>query len=273
METAESKLWPVLVWAYRTLSPPLDLDSLDPVLVLGNQKTGSTAIAELLAAWGNLSATTDIHPLQSADSDLPSDPAAVERFLQRARYYFRQNLVKENALTPATDALLDVLPQVRPVYVVRHPVHNVRSILDRVGLPGTPRPLHTLDLSNGGWRPIVANRHFKGTAQDHITSLAQRWSDTTALYRRHRDRLTLVRYEDFTADKEGCIRRLANRLDVPQETDIRPLLDVPFQPPGQHRSVSPTSFFSAEALAIINRTCADGMDTLNYDPILPDSHS
>jgi len=273
IETAESKLWPLLVGAYRTLSPSLDLESLAPVLVLGNQKTGSTAIAELLAAWGNLTAATDIHPLQSSDSHLSNDLAVVETFLQRTRYYFRHDLVKENALTPATDALLNVLPRARPAYVVRHPVHNVRSILDRLGLPGEPRPLHTLDLSDGGWRPIVENRHFGGPADDHITSLAQRWSDTAAIYQRHRDRLTLVRYEDFMADKEDCIRRLADRLDVPHENDIRPLLDVPFQPRGQHRSVSPESFFSTEALAIINRECADGMDALDYDSIAPASDS
>jgi hypothetical protein len=269
IQTATNKLWPIFLWAHRNLSARLDLKSLSPVLVLGNQKTGSTAIAELLAAWGTLTAATDIHPLQSPDCHLRNDPAAVERFVQRCRYYFRHDLIKENALTPATDALLEVLPRARPVYVVRHPVHNVRSILDRLGLPGNPRPLHTLDLSDGGWRPIVENRHFEGEADDHVTALAQRWSDTTAIYRRHRDRLTLVRYEDFMADKEDCIRRLAARLSVPHENDIRPLLDVPFQPRGQHRSVPPEAFFSAEALAIINRTCADGMDTLDYDPILP----
>jgi hypothetical protein len=273
VKMAESKMWPLFVGAYRTLSPSLDLESLDPVLVLGNQKTGSTAIATLLAAWGNLTAATDIHPLQSSDSHLPNDPATVETLLQRTRYYFRHDLVKENALTPATGALLDVLPKARPVYVVRHPVHNIRSILDRLGLPGEPCPFHALDLSDGGWRPIVENRHFDGQAEDHITSLAQRWSDTTAIYHRHRDRLTLIRYEAFMADKEDCIRRLADRLDVPHKSDIRSLLDVPFQPRGQHRSVSPRSFFSAEALAIINRECAEGMAVLDYDPITPASDS
>lgn len=267
------RFWPAITTVYRGLTSRLDPATLDLVLVLGNQKTGSTAIARLLAVWGNLNAVTDVHSLQASRVRLPNQPAAVEEFLQRARYYFRHDLVKENALTPATDALLNVLPCARPVYVVRHPVHNVRSILDRLGLPGTPRSLRSLDLSDGGWRPIVENRHFDGDADDHITSLAQRWAETTAIYRRHRDRLTLVRYEDFMADKEGCIRQLSDRLNVPQENDIRPLLDVPFQPRGQHRSVPPASFFSAEGLAIINRECADGMDALDYDPIAPASNA
>lgn len=269
----ESELWPALVWAYRLFSPRLDLESLDPVLVLGNQKTGSTAIAKLLAARGNLSAATDIHPLQKPEAHLNNDPSTVEAFLQHVRYYFRHDLVKENVLTPATDALLKVLPQARPVYVVRHPVHNTRSILDRLGLPGTPRPLHTLDLSDGGWRSVVENHAFDGQADDHITSLAQRWSQTAAVYLRHRDRLTLVRYEDFMADKQACIHHLAERIDVPQKRDIRPLLDVPFQPRGRHRSVPPESFFSDEALAIINEECANTMRALNYEPVAPPSDS
>ncbi len=270
-QKAKRKTWPALVWAHRYLTPHLDLDALDPVLILGNQKTGSTAIARLLAVWGNLRAVTDVPLLQSPNTNLPNDPAAVERFIQGMRYYFRHDLVKENALTPATEALLDVLPRARPLYVVRHPVHNVRSILDRLGLPGEPQSFRTLELSDGGWQPIVENHHFEGQADDHITSLAQRWSHTTAIYQRHRERLTLVRYEDFMDNKQNCIRRLANRLGVPHENDIRPLLDVPFQPRGKHRSKPPESFFSDEALAIINRECAGGMDALNYAPILPGS--
>lgn len=273
LQKFERKMWPILEWAHRHLTPKLDLEDLDPVLVLGNQKTGSTAIAQLLGVWGNLRAVTDVPPLQSPNTNLPNETAAVERFIQHARYYFRHDLVKENALTPATDALLKLLPQARPVFVVRHPVHNVRSILDRLGLSGAPRSLQRLDLSVNGWRPIVENRHFEGQANDHITSLAQRWSDTTTLYLLHRDRLTLVRYEDFMADKQGCIRRLAERLDVPEKNDIQPLLDVSFQPRGKHRSVPPESFFPAKALAIINRECTDGMDALKYNPILPPSDS
>lgn len=263
------KLWPVFSFGHRLLTPRLDLESLDAVFVLGNQKTGSTAVAELLGAWGNLNAVTDIPPLQSPHATLANEPGAVTSFLQHFRFYFRHDLIKENALTPATDALLSVLPRARPIYVVRHPAHNIRSILDRVGLPGTPRALDRLDLSDWGWEPIVENRQFEGQPDDHITALAQRWSATTAIYRRHQDRVSLVRYEDFMADKEDCIRRLADRLDIPQKRDIRPLLDVPFQPRGRHRSVPPASFFSGDALEIINRECAEGMAALDYAPITP----
>lgn len=259
--------WPLLVRIHRWFTPRLDLSSLSSVLVLGNQKTGSTAIARLLAAIGDLSVSPDLHPLHAADVHLPNNPDAVASFVQRMRYYFRREVIKENELTPATGALLTVLPKARPVYVVRHPVHNIRSILDRVGLPGHPQRLDALTLSDDGWTPIVTSRPLGIDADDHITALARRWNYMTAIYRRHSSRLHRVRYEDFVDDKLNTIRSLASELDIECRRDIRPLLDVAFQPRGAHRSTPPEAFFSANALALIHQECAAGMDLLDYDPI------
>lgn len=262
--------WPLLVRAHELLTPRVDLESLDFVLVLGNQKTGSTAIAELLGSLGRLRVATDIHPLQSPDARVRDDPASVARMIQRMRYYFRRDLVKENELTPATSALLEVLPRVRPVYVVRHPTHNIRSILDRVGLPGHPQPLDEIELSDGGWQSIVSSRFLGIEAHDHITSLAKRWNYMATIYQRHQDRLHLVRYEDFMADKLKTIHTLADRLGIENCQDIEPLLNISFQPRGAHRSIAPNEFFSEEALSIITQQCSEGMKALNYEPI-PDS--
>jgi len=270
-ESLQRTLWkrigPALVKGHQLLTPRLDLSALELVLVLGNQKTGSTAIAKLLAHLGRLRAVTDIHPLHAPDAHLPDDPSAVASFLQRMRYYVRHDLVKENELTPATGALLEVLPRARPVFVLRHPVHNIRSILDRVDLPGVPLPLDEISLSASNWRSIVTGHRLGIEAPDHITALAKRWSHMTTLYRRHQDRLHRVRYEAFTADKRATIRALATRLGIEPRQEIQPLLDVSFQPRGAHRSTPPGEFFSAEALDIIHQQCADGMSALDYEPV------
>lgn len=265
------KLWrliaPAFVKGHQWLTPHLDLSALDVVLVLGNQKTGSTAIATLLAHLGELRAVLDLPPLHPPDTHLRNDPAAVASFVQRMRYYFRRDLVKENELTRATDALLEVLPRARPVFVVRHPVHNIRSILDRVDLPGRPVPLEKIKLAASNWHSVVTSRPLGIEAPDQITALAKRWTHVTTLYRRHRDRLHLVRYEDFVADKQETIYTLAEQLEIAPRRDIRPLLDVPFQPRGAHRSVPPHEFFSVEALDIIHRLCAENMEFLAYEPV------
>ena len=270
LEKIVGAIRPLLVTGARWGTPRLSLSEIAPVLILGNQKTGSTAIAELLAQYGDLWATTDLHPLQSPDAQIENEPASVACLIQRLRYYFRRDLVKENELTAATDSLLEVFPRARPVFVVRHPVQNVRSILDRVSLPGRPLPFETLDLSGGGWERIVRGHDYGIEADDHITSLALRWCRTTTIYLRHSDRLHLVRYEDFMSDKLGTINALATRLGVEPKEDIRPLLDVPFQPRGDHRSTPPNDFFSDQALDIIHERCVDGMSALNYEPV-PDS--
>ena len=272
-EKLASLFRPVLVTASRALKPCISLNTHDPILVLGNQKTGSTAIAELLAQYGSLWATTDLHPLQSPAAQIENEPASVACLIQRLRYYFRRDLIKENELTAATDSLLEVLPQARPVFVVRHPVHNIRSILDRVSLPGRPLPFEDLGLSENGWERIVRGHDYGIEAEDHITSLALRWCRTTTIYLRHSDRLHLVRYEDFMSDKLGTINALATQLGVEPKEDIRPLLDVPFQPRGDHRSTPPSDFFSAQALDIIHERCNDGMSALNYEPVLDSSAS
>ena len=262
---------PLLVAGARWGTPRLNLRDIDPVLVLGNQKTGSTAIAELLAQYGDLWATTDLHPLQSSAPQIENDPAFVARLIQRLRYYLRGDLIKENELTVATDALLEALPRARPVFVVRHPVQNVRSILDRLSLPGQPLPFERLGLSGNGWERIVRGHDYGIEAENHITSLAVRWCRTAKIYLRHSERLHLVRYEDFVSDKLGTISSLANQLGIQQKKDIRPFLDVPFQPRGDNRATPPQTFFSEQALDIIHNRCRREMDALDYEPILDSS--
>jgi hypothetical protein len=150
------------------------------------------------------------------------------------------------------------------VFVVRHPVQNVRSILDRVGLPGRPLPFDDLSLSPGGWNAIVRGRDLEIEADDHITALAKRWAVTTDIYLRNQERLHLVRYEDFVADKRGTIDALADRLGIPTRANIEALLDVPFQPRGVHRSTPVDEVFSSRALELIAHHCEEGMRALDY---------
>ena len=264
-------------WArlYERFAPPLEPARIAPVLVLGNQKTGSSAIAHLLAACGDLRLAANVHPAQGRERRMARlDASEMRAFIQNeARYYFGHAVVKENALTSAVGALLEALPNARGVFVTRHPAQNIRSILDRLGLPGTPQPLGTVaaDLP-AGWRDVVTNGGLRlddpeDAPEDHITALARRWATLARRYLRHAERLHLARYEDFMADKAGFVRRLADTLDIPFQRDIESLLDVPFQPRGAHRGAALHQFFSTDALRIIDDCCAPEMRALRYDPV------
>ena len=257
-------------WArlYARVAPPLDLDVLEPILVLGNQKTGSTAIARLLAHYAQLSMAVDVPPAWKKEPQLVTGTQSVPSFIQEARYYFRRALVKENVLTLVTRDLLKALPRARVVFVVRHPAHNIRSILDRLGLPGRPLPFDAFGVASPVWKRVVDSRWLGLRAQNNIASLAERWNHVTSIYLQHRNQLHLIRYEDFTADKTGAICRLAGHLALPERQEIHPLADVSFQPPGAHRAVQLNQFFTEEALQLINNRCAAGMQALSYEPLL-----
>ena len=257
-------------WArlYAQVAPPLDLEAIEPILILGNQKTGSTAIARLLAHYAQLSMAVDVPPAWKKERQLVTGAQSVPSFIQETRYYFRRALVKENVLTLVTPALLKTLPHARVVFIVRHPAHNIRSILDRLALPGRPLPFNELDVPSPVWKRVVDSRWLGLRAQNHIASLAERWNHVTNIYLQHRNHLHLIRYEDFTGNKPGTIHRLAGHLALPKRQEIHPLVDVSFQPPGPHRSVQLAQFFTEEALQLINDRCAAGMQALGYEPAL-----
>ena len=263
-----SLLEPAWARLYAQMAPPLDLDAIEPILILGNQKTGSTAIARLLAHYAQLSMAVDVPPAWKKEPQLVTGAQSVSSFVQEARYYFRRALVKENVLTLVTHALLKALPRARGVFVVRHPAHNIRSILDRLALPGRPLPFNAIDVSSPVWQRVVDSRWLGLRAQNDIASLAERWNHITSIYLQHRNRLHLIRYEDFAADKVGAIRRLAGHLALPDRQEIHSLIDVSFQPPGAHRSVQLSQFFTEEALQLINDRCAAGMQALGYERVL-----
>lgn len=249
---------------YRSFSRPLDLSAADPIIVLGNQKTGSTAIAALLARSGRLSFRQDVPPAWTCEPALVRGDLSLAQFVQDQRYYFRKDVVKENALTFCLDQLRRLLPTARFVFTIREPVQNVRSILDRVGLPGRLRRLDRIDAPSPAWHRVLDIRWLGEDVDELIASLARRWVLTAEQVFPLRDGVQLIKYEDFCADKEASIRRLALRLGVAPDQSIRSIKDEPFQPKGDHREVHPERFFGREALDVIQDICAPMRSALGY---------
>ena len=232
---------------------------------MGNQKTGSSAIAGLLAARTHASLAPDVHGAWQMEHALATGALPARAFLQRYRYYFRHKIVKENSLTLAADALLPALPHGQPVFVVRHPLHNLRSILDRLGWPGTPQPPSVLPPIPHAWRAIVDVQTWGVEASNHITALAERWRLTAETALRHRDRALLIRYEDFSADKQGIIDGLADTLGLTARYSIDALLDHSFQPRGTRRGTELGTVFTPETQARVLQICGPAMQALGYD--------
>lgn len=236
------------------------------VFLLGNQKSGTTAIAALLAECTGLACTLDMRAFTVEEQDrLASGSLAFESFVRSHAFEFSRPLVKEPALTFLADELRAAFPASRFVFILRDPRENIRSILNRLKLSGIPDRPEPSGPVPEGWRRVLDNR-WLGIPSDHyIESMAERWNLALRAYESAPEETVLVRYEDFLADKLTSIRDLALRLGLAPRRDIRSKLDTQFQPRGD-RDARPVDFFGPANLDRIERICAPGMARYGYGP-------
>lgn len=240
-----------------------------PVFVVGNQKSGTSAVAGLLGLATDRSACIDLPRANRRGMYLPlhRGELGLDRFIALNRESFAHPIVKEPNLTPFLGPLLERFPRSPVVFVVRDPRDNLRSILQRLDLPGDAEdlPADRIAATPGSW-PLVLDGRWLGISGDTvIEQLAGRWAHLLDVWRSSRDRVGLLRYEDFMRDRRGCIESLADRLGLPVRRDISGEVDRPFQPRGD-ASVGWRAFFGQRNLARINTRCRDGMEELEYDP-------
>lgn len=237
-----------------------------PLIVLGNQKSGTSAIAHLLADYAGLSKTIDIPELWWPTlARLLRGEMHLADLARRYPHRFAAQLIKEPNLTFFYDDVKTVHPMASFVFVVRDPRDNIRSLLNRLSLPGN---LTAYSIAEHRLEPawaVIFDAPLWGwdEVQHYIDVLAIRWNRAVDVYREHADEMVLVRYEAFIADKMGTIEHLAERLGLPRMSDITDRLDIPYQPRGE-RDVPWEAFFGRENLARIERLCRERMEALGY---------
>lgn len=151
------------------------------------------------------------------------------------------------------------------VFVVRDPRANIRSILSRLRLPGDVD-----DLSDEqrravpvGWRPVLDPDALATSTGTCIETLARRWNAAVDVYLRHAEEMTLLKYEDFVADKTGSIAAIARTLGLRSQQDIGGSVDRPFQPAGSRAPYE--RFFGERNLARIVEMCGSDARRVGYD--------
>lgn len=242
-----------------------------PVLVLGTQKSGTTAIAHLLAlATGEL-LTSDVFCRHDEPLELRLLTGQLDfaRFVRRYAAHFAKGIIKEPSLTFMYPALKRVFPDAQYVFVLRDPRDTIRSVLDRLALPGDRHDLEQEQLEHLppyiGWGLILAGVGLP-VGETYIDRLALRWRVAAELLLQEGDAFVVARYEEFLQDKAGNIHRLAEQLALPISHDIHAYVDVQFQPVGQ-RGADWEAFFG-ENLARIERICCEPMAVLDYRPVV-----
>jgi hypothetical protein len=245
-----------------------------PVLIGGSQKSGTTAIGALLAKatgvrysydpfWRALQYDSQAYQLV----EILENRLTLETFIDRHPAYFAAEIVKCPDFAFLYPRLRSRFPDAQYVFIVRDPRQNIRSILNRLRIPGNLERLgpeaHRMVADKPGWRGVLSGAGLGITEGNYVSRLAQRWNLGVQGYLDQRPRIHLVRYEDFMADKTGSIRELATALGLAVVSDIGADLDRQYQPAG-NRSVALDTFFGEKNLETIESICAPGMAMFGY---------
>ena len=113
------------------------------------------------------------------------------------------------------------------------------------------------------WMPVITGTSGHCTGNNYIEILASRCNKAMELCKNNFSSPFIVRYEDFLADKEGTINKLASALGLDVRYDISEIRDKPFQPPG-NPGISWQEFFGQRNLAVIEDICASNISWFGY---------
>ena len=239
-----------------------------PIFILGHAKSGTTAIAVLLAKTTGQSVTIDpifqIDPEGYLQDKLFSKELSFYQFVRSHKFYFSTCLNKDPKLTFFYDDLCQCFPTAKFIFVIRDPRDTIRSLLNRRGIPGNFDKLQNME-----GRSVRIGRRPNVAGDNYIEKLANRWNLAADTYIGHTDQFSLIRYEDFVQDKISTISDLARQVGLDPINDITDYVNIQYQPRGD-RNVSWLEFFGTDNLRCIETICRDRMNYFGYDllPIL-----
>lgn len=257
--------WKTCLWAIRNMPARVHPN---PIFIVGNQKTGSTAIAALLAKACRIPVRLDLfcRVPYPAERQLLEKTLSFPQFVQANPWLFSKPLIKEPGLIFHLESLISCFPDSKIVFLLRDPRHNIRSILNRLQLPGNQSDLSEQQiqtLPSLFWKMVIDGSLFQTRGGNYIETLALRWRRSVECYERCADRLLLLKYEDFMKDKSDTIYALARQAGLQVTADIGPQVNVQYQPRGDH-SIPWPEFFGRDNLAIIESICQSKMESYGY---------
>lgn len=240
----------------------------NPVFILGNHKSGTTAIAALLAEATQFPVTLDlkraIHD-EALQLRLKYGLQSFQSFLKDYRIEFSRKIIKEPILTIFSKELLNHFPDARFVYIVRDPRDNIRSILNRLRIPGNKREINIYNYTEIKktivWALAFNTSWLHQISTGYIDALSQKWNIFCDYF--DVERHCLVRYEDFKEDKEKTIYELAKRLQLEPRCSIVDKVEIQYQTKGSGE-VNWIDFFGESNLIHIERVCRNRMQKFGY---------
>ena len=240
------------------------------VFVTGMPKSGTTAIVKLMGiASGEKTVSDPFHLLDKRGvrfrDALFAGEISVPQLMRQYPSAFQGVILKDPNFVFFADAIAKAYPDAHWVFTVRDPRDNIRSVLNRLGLPGKAHEIKLESPEIGEtWRRVLQGRTPEIRGKDPIHRLALRWV-MMAEIALSSGRMTFSRYEQFNTDKQGSITTLCNATRLTSAHSIAPFMDTQFQPRGDRNAVW-EEFFGAHELAMIYDTCGPTMERVGYKP-------
>lgn len=239
------------------------------VIVAGMPKSGTTAIAKLLAEATEVKVCSDpFYQLDKMNIDfrdaLFAGDLSLKTVWRRYRHVFSGTIIKDPNFPLLLPQLIALFPDACLVSIIRDPRDNIRSILNRLGLPGDSQGVDlNLARITPTWRNVLIGQQPEIPGDNYVEVLAWRWRMSAEAFLERRNACFEIRYEDFTANKKTAIFNLAKRLGFDALADIDHLVDVQYQPKG-NTAVRWGDFFGASQLAVIDRVTGPLLRKFGY---------
>jgi hypothetical protein len=226
-----------------------------PIFILGNQKSGTSAICGLLGESVGKSYIIDfVGGWEPYISSLIKQKTPISKFVKKNAWAFSHSIIKEPNLTFIAPQLISYFPDSEFVFIIRNPFDNIRSILNRLKISGKSTSLDNCIKINKTWKAILTGSDLGIQTSNPIEVLAHRWNICNAIYLNNSKNCKLFLYEEFMNNKKASIESLATILKLDVKNEINNLVDINFQPRGDN-SEKITHFFSEKNYSIIEKLC------------------
>ncbi|MGV2831202.1 sulfotransferase [Myxosarcina sp. GI1(2024)] len=135
----------------------------EPIVILGNPKSGTTAIASLLGkATGKEVIIDPFYRIENSVNlrqKIQTKELTFRDFIQKHKYYFAPEIIKDPYLIFIYEEFLECFPQAKVIYISREPRDNIRSILNRLKIPGNLEVLDSCYLDElphkSAWKLVL----------------------------------------------------------------------------------------------------------------------
>ena len=241
-----------------------------PVFVLGNQKSGTTVISNLLSQATCKSLTCDFQraiPHKTLQLELGFRLLKFSDFINEYKYEFSKDIIKEPFLSFFINDLINEFPKAKFILIIRDPFQNIRSILNRLDIPGN---LQKIDFDHYNeiiktpvWKLALQSYMLKMDSSNYIEAMANRWNYVVNSYLNNSNKIHLVKYEDFLKNKEKFIYDLSESVGLKSIKNIKNNINIQYQHKGDN-TINLQKFFGELNYAKISRLCDENMRKIGY---------